>query len=248
MLIRMEITFPDVPEYHFILMALCRNTFTSFPKFRCEPQSDPGEMPGPEIAFLPAPVAMLNSQNYVILKSGNIFSYFSGPTIFSASETVNELHIHDKDFTSYHYAKIFFKNYTVIRDQGFPALVEPRLSLLNPGLGQKKMDLYHLWTKVADNLPFPLYVGMIKNEIIDFKEIVEKAINQSIRFSLENFSTVVKDISSASQIENVEILKRVILHFVNKNTMHMGNEEIEALIALRNEMENSGFPVSELVF
>lgn len=244
----MEVSFPDIPEYHFILKGLCGNIFTSYPKFQCEPLLDFEENIEADIVFAPAPVAMLNSHSYVIMRSGSIFSYFSGPSIFSIEGRFNELYVREKDFISYYYARLFLKNVRILKGNGFPAIIEPRLCLLNLNTQYRKEDLYGRWSIVAGNLPFPLYVGLIKNELKDSKEIVENAINSSIKYSLENFSAIIKDLAAISHTENVEMLKRTVLHFVNKHTMRMGMDEADALIALKNEMENSGFPVAELVF
>lgn len=244
----MDLVFPDTPEYHFILKGLCSNVFATYPKFRCDPKSNFEDKVEGDIVFVPAPVAVLNSDRYIVLKSGGIFSYFSGSSIFSSENQFDTLYVRRRDFVSVYYAKLLLTDKRILRGEGFPALIEPRLSFFNVNSPQKVDDLYKRWSKAVGNLPFPLYVGMIEKELKESKELLENAINSSIKYSLDNFSSSAKEIALSFHIENLGMLKRAILHFVNKNTMTMGDDEIDALMALNNEMKNSGYPVHELVF
>jgi predicted solute-binding protein len=244
----MEIIFPDVPEYQFILKGLCSEKFPSYPKFQCEALSQFEEELDADIIFVAAPVAMLNSRNYSFLRAGNIFSYFSGPIIFSPEKENREIYVRERDFVSKYYAKILLTEVNIIIGDGFPAVMEPRNALLFPESEYRKYDLYDRWAKVTGNLPFPLYSGLIKNSIADFKGIVEGAIGASIKYALDNSSTLIRDIATSFSIQNIEMLKRAIFHFINKNTLAISDEEIESLKALNEEMRNQGYPVSKLNF
>ena len=244
----MEIVFPDIPEYHFILKGLYSNQFPSYPRFRCEPVTDFETTLKADVAFVPAPVAILNSGDYLFLKTGNIFSYFSGPQIYSNELTGNELFVNEKDFVSEYYAKILLNGVSVRRGDGYPKIVEPRIALLNYQPGLPKIDLYGKWNNFADNLPFPLYSAMIKRPLSNLKGIVEEAIHSSIKYALDNSPWIIKDIATMCGIENVEMLKRVMFQFINKNTLSISEEEVESLKALEQEMGNKGYRVSSLKF
>lgn len=244
----MEIVFPDVPEYHFILRGLCSDRFPSYPKFHCEALTEfEGDLQA-EIAFVPAPVAILNSDNYILLRAGNIFSYFSGPQIFSSREDADELFVSEHDFVSRYYAEILLGEVNIKKGKGLPVIMEPRIAMMSVRDATEKFDLYNKWAKVADDLPFPLYSGIIKKSARNLKEMVENAIGVSVKYGLNNASDIIKDIAVVHGIENFEMLKRVIFHFVNKNTLSITEEEMESLRALSREMENKGFPVSYLKF
>jgi len=244
----MKVIFPDVPEYHFILRGLCSEKFPQYPKFHCEALSQFEEGFKADIVFAAAPLAMLNSSNYSFLRAGNFFSYFSGPVILSSTMENREIHVSGRDFLSKYYAKILLKESNITVGEGFPALMEPRLALLIPETGYRKYDLYNAWRKIAGDLPFPLYSGLIKDSISDLKGIVEDAIDASIRYALDNSSMLIRDIATSFGIQNIEMLKRVIFHFINKNTLIISEEEVESLKALNQEMRNQGYPVSKLNF
>ncbi|MGC8561831.1 MAG: MqnA/MqnD/SBP family protein [Thermoplasmata archaeon] len=240
----MEIVFPDVPEYHFILRGLCSDRFPSYPKFHCEALTEFEGHLQAEIAFVPAPVAILNSDNYILLRAGNIFSYFSGPQIFSSQEDADELFVSEHDFVSQYYAKILLGEVNIKKGKGSPVIMEPRIAMMSVRDATEKFDLYNKWAKVADDLPFPLYSGIIKKSARNLKEMVENAIGVSVKYALNNASDIIKDIAIVHGIENFGMLKRVIFHFVNKNTLSITEEEMESLRALGREMENKGFHVS----
>ena len=244
----MEIAFPDVPEYHFILRGLYSDKFTSYPKFQCEALTEFGNELTADVAFVPAPIAIQNSHNYLFLRVGNIFSYYSGPQILSAQPDVKELFVSNDDFISEYYAKILLNDVTVRKGDGFPAIMEPRIVMLSEPSGYPKIDLYGKWKSVANNLPFPLYSGLIKKSIKDLKGIVEGAVNASIKYALDNSSEIIKDIATMYGIENIEMLKRVMFQFINKNTLSISEDEIQSLNALNREMETRGYAVSNLTF
>ncbi len=244
----MEIVFPDIPEYHFILKGLYTDQFASYPKFHCEPVTDFGTTLEADVAFVPSPVAILNSDDYVFLKTGNIFSYFSGPQIYSKEPENHELFVNEKDFVSEYYAKILLGNVSVRKGDGFPKIMEPRIALLNYQPGYPKIDLYGKWNDAASNLPFPLYSGMIRRTLRNLKEIVEEAVHSSIKYALDNSPSIIKDIATMYGIENVEMLKRVMFQFINKNTLSISDEEVESLKALSREMDNKGYRVNKLKF
>ncbi|MEM0135737.1 MAG: hypothetical protein QXU18_11035, partial [Thermoplasmatales archaeon] len=101
---------------------------------------------------------------------------------------------------------------------------------------------------VADNLPFPLYSGMIKKSAENLRGIVEEAISSSVKYALNNSSQIISDIASIYGIENFDMLKRVMFQFVNKNTLSITDEELESIKVLNQEMENKGYTVSFLTF
>jgi predicted solute-binding protein len=136
----------------------------------------------------------------------------------------------------------------IIEGSGFPAIMEPRLAMLSHGSTPEKFDLYNKWSRIASDLPFPLYSAIIKKSEKDLKGTVEDAIGASVKYALNNASDIIREIAVAHGIENFEMLKRVIFHFVNKNTFSITEEELESLRALNREMENKGFPVSYLKF
>jgi hypothetical protein len=242
----MEIVFPDIPEYHFILKGLYSDKFTLYPKFHCEATTDFDQEITADVAFLPAPIAMMNAHNYALLKTGNIFSYFSGPQLFSPLKEFNEVFIDKRDFVSEYYARILLKGVNVRKGDGSPALMEPRIAMMSPQTNQEKMDLYEHWRTLANSLPFPLYCGMIRKSARGLKGIVEDAINASVKYALNNSSDVIKEIAMMHRIENFELLKRVMFQFINKNTLAISEEEMESLRVLNREMENRGFPVYKL--
>ncbi len=244
----MEIIFPDVPEYHFILRGLCSDKFTSYPKFRCEPVSEFEEKVTSDVAFVPAPIAIMNSHDYLFLRAGNIFSYFSGPQIFSDKTEHNELFVDRWDFVSEYYAKILLKGVEVRRGEGSPRIMEPRIAMMSGQTGIPKIDLYGKWSSLAKDLPFPLYSGMIRKSSKELRGIVEGAIHASVKYGLTNSSETIKEIAMMYGVENVELLKRVMFQFINKNTLKMSDEEMESLRILSEEMEKRGFPVSNLKF
>ncbi len=244
----MEIIFPDVPEYHFILKGLCSDKFPSYPKFRCEPVSEFDEKIDSDVAFVPSPIAIMNSHDYLFLRAGNIFSYFSGPQIFSDRTDHTELFVDQRDFVSEYYAKIFLEGVEVRRGEGSPMIMEPRIAMMSDRAGLPKIDLYGRWSSVAKDLPFPLYSAMIKKSIGELRGIVEEAIHASVRYGLTNSSDTIKEIAMMYGVENVEMLKRVMFQFINKNTLSMSDEEMESLRVLNEEMENRCYPVSHLEF
>jgi hypothetical protein len=244
----MEIVFPDIPEYHFILKGLCSDKFTAYPRFECDAVADFDKEITADIAFVPAPFAMMSAHGYVLLKAGNIFSYFSGPQLLSPQKENKEIFVGEKDFVSEYYAKILLKDVGVRRGDGFPALMEPRIAMLNAHEIREKIDLYEKWRVLANDLPFPLYCGMIKRSAKGLKEIVEGAINASVKYALNNSSDIIKEIAMMQRIENFELLKRVMFQFINRNTLAITEEEVESLRALNREMENMGFAVSKLKF
>ncbi|MCL4333525.1 MAG: hypothetical protein M1290_05140 [Candidatus Thermoplasmatota archaeon] len=242
----MEIVFPDIPEYHFILKGLYSDKLPSYPRFHCEAITDFNRDIKADVAFLPAPIAMMNARDYVLLKSGNIFSYYSGPQLFSPLNEMKGVFVWEKDLVSEYYAKIFIKGVSIIKGQGYPALVEPRIAMMTSQTGREKIDLYGSWRTSADNLPFPLYCGMIRSSARGLKELVEDAVKASVKYALDNSSEVIKEIAMAHSIENFELLKRVMFQFINKNTFAITEEEIESLTTLNREMENKGFTVYKL--
>lgn len=244
----MEIVFPDVPEYHFILKGLCSDKFPSYPKFHCDALTEFDEELRADIAFVPAPVAVLNSRNYVLLKAGNIFSYFSGPQIINARGDESELFVGEHDFVSRYYVKILLEGVKIKAGSGFPAIMEPRVAMLSIRGTAEKFDLYNKWSGIANDLPFPLYSAIIKKSERSLKGTVEEAIGASVKYALNNASDIIREIAVAYGIENFEMLKRVIFHFVNKNTLSITEEELESLRALNREMGNKGFQVSYLKF
>lgn len=244
----MELVFPDSPEYHFILKGLYSDKFATYPKFRCEALSNFEDDLTADVAFLPAPLAILNSRNYDFLRAGNIFSYFSGPQIFPSEQENKDLFVSDRDFVSEYYARILLNDVTLKRGKGSPMIMEPRIAMMSEQRDTKKVDLYAKWNKIANNLPLPLYSGMIKKSSVDLKSIVEDAINASVRYALDNSSEIIKDIATMYGIENLELLKRVMFQFINKNTLAMSEDEVESLEVLNGEMGNRGFAVSDLRF
>lgn len=244
----MDLLFPDTPEYHFILKGLCSGQFPAYPKFLCNPASEFDERLEGEIVFSPAPLAILNSDRYLALNTGNIFSYFSGPIVLSTEKDNDKLFVRESDFVSPYYAKFLLEKVHLEKGDSFPAILEPRLALLTAETGYQKNDLYKTWESTAPSLPFPLYMGLIRKDLKDLKGIVEDALKSSIRYSFDHSSAVVKDIATLFFIENSELLKRVIFNFVNKNTISIGEDEKEALKSLKVKMENHGYPVSDIDF
>lgn len=244
----MKIVFPDVPEYHFILKGLYSDKFASYPKFKSTPILEFEEDIDSDIVFAPAPIAVLNSRNYVFLRVGNIFSYFSGPLILSGQKEDREYFVRKEDPLSEHYAKILLGDVSISKGDGFPAILEPRLALLGELSELSKFDLYEKWREMTDNVPFPLYLGLMRDTLTDLKGIVEEAVRSSIKYALDNSSSLIKEIASFYGIENIEMLKMAILRFINKNTMDISEEEVDSLRALSKEMRNSGFHVSKVRF
>lgn len=244
----MELEFPDIPEYHFILKGLCSDKFAAYPRFQCEAATAYGEELTADVAFVPAPIAVLNSHNYIFLRSGSIFSYFSGPQIFASEQKNDELFVSEKDLVSEYYAKILLDEVTIKKGEGFPTIVEPRIAMLGGQSGRTKFDLYAKWMEVADKLPFPLYSGIIKRSVTELKGLIEEAVNESVKYALNNVSEVTKDIATTFSIENYEMLKRVMFQFVNKNTLSISEDEVKSLMALKEQMKKKGYAVSDLKF
>ncbi len=244
----MEIVFPDVPEYHFILKGLCSDKFPQYPKFHCDALTEFDEELRTDIAFVPAPLAILNFNNYSLLKAGNIFSYFSGPQIINSRGDEGEVFVGEHDFLSRYYVRILMDGVHIKEGSGSPAIMEPRVAMLSLRRTPDKFDLYNKWSRIANDLPFPLYSALIKRSEKDLKGTVEDAISASVKYALNNASDLIREIAVAHGIENIEMLKRVIFHFVNKNTLSITEEELESLRALNREMGNKGFRVSYLKF
>ncbi len=244
----MELEFPDIPEYHFILRGLCSDKFAAYPKFQCEAVTAFEEELTADVAFVPAPIAILNSHNYIFLRSGSIFSYFSGPQIFASQQKNDELFVSEKDLVSEYYVKILLDEVTIKKGEGFPTVMEPRIAMLGGQSGSTKFDLYGKWTEVADKLPFPLYSGIIKRSAKDLKTLIEEAVSASVKYALNNAPEVMKDIATMFSVENYEMLKRVMFQFVNKNTLSISEDEVKSLRALKEQMKNKGYAVSDLKF
>ncbi|MDA8055673.1 MAG: hypothetical protein M0Z77_08535 [Thermoplasmatales archaeon] len=244
----MEIVFPDIPEYHFILKGLSSDKFVSYPKFHCEAIVEFDRELTADVAFVPAPFAILNSHNYIFLRTGNIFSYFSGPRIFSVQGEDKELYVNEQDFVSQFYAKILLGDVSTKKGEGFPMIMEPRIAMLKDQNAPVKIDLYSKWTVVANDLPFPLYSGLIRKSAKPLREMVEGAITASVKYALNNSSGIIKDIATMYGIENIEMLKRVLFQFINKNTLSISEDEVASLKVLNQEMERRGYAVSSLKF
>lgn len=244
----MEIVFPDIPEYRFILNGLCSDKLPRFPKFSCESVSRVNNRLNSDVAFVPAPLALINSREYTMIRAGNIFSYFSGPQIFSTDQNYSELFVRRDDHVSSLYVSILLNGITTKVGDGEPCVLEPRIIMLGGTTGKSKADMYNNWSSHAGNLPFPLYVGVIKRSEINLREIVEQAIRSSVKYSLDNSSDVIREIATLYGIENIHMLKRVIFHFINKNTLSISEEEIESLATLGNLMKSKGFDVTDVIY
>ncbi|MEM0127933.1 MAG: MqnA/MqnD/SBP family protein [Thermoplasmatales archaeon] len=201
-----------------------------------------------DIAFIPSPLAVLKMNQYFMLSAGAIFSYFSGPIVVNPGETFNELYVRKEDFYSRHYAKIFLKDAILKEGEGYPAVFEPRLAIMLGPFSYPKTDLYSAWSSLAESLPLPLYCGMIKRELRDVKKIVEEAIRTSVKYALNNSDLLIKDIAHLQGIKNVDMLKRVILNFVNRDTLSMAADEVEAIGILKNAIESRNIKPEDLIF
>jgi hypothetical protein len=244
----MELEFPDIPEYHFILKGLCSDKFPAYPRFQCEAVTAFEDELTADVAFVPAPIAVLNSHGYIFLRSGSVFSHFSGPQIFASQEKNDELFVSEKDLVSEYYAKILLDEVAIKKGEGFPTIVEPRIAMLGGQSGSTKFDLYSKWAEFADKLPFPLYSGIIKRSAKDLKVLIEEAVNASVKYALDNASEVTRDIATMFSVENYEMLKRVMFQFVNKDTISISEDEVKSLMALKERMEKKGYAVSDLKF
>ncbi|MEM0073979.1 MAG: MqnA/MqnD/SBP family protein [Thermoplasmatales archaeon] len=244
----MEVMFPDTPEYRFILRGLCDNVFPAYPKFQCDSFDSREYNVESDIAFLPAPLAVVMMDRYLVLNAGAVFSYFSGPILINSNEKYTELYIRKDDFYSRHYARIFLGDVILKEgEEGYPAILEPRLAIISGPFPYPKVDLYSKWSAFAGSLPLPLYCGIIKKDLREAKEIVEEAIGASVRYALSNSDTLIKDIAHLHGVKNVDILKRAILNFVNRNSLSMAPEELEALGILKKEMLNRNIKIEDLL-
>ncbi|MEM0130156.1 MAG: MqnA/MqnD/SBP family protein [Thermoplasmatales archaeon] len=244
----MEVMFPDIPEYRFILRGLCDNVFPAYPKFQCDSFDSREYNAESDIAFVSAPLAVIMMGKYLTLGAGAVFSYFSGPILINPDEKNTELYIRKEDFYSRHYARIFLGDVTLKEgEEGYPALLEPRLAIMSGPFPYPKVDLYSKWSALAGYLPLPLYCGIIKKDLMEVKGIVEEAIGASVKYALSNSDTLIKDIAHLHGMKNVDMLKRAILNFVNRNSLSMAPEELEALGVLRKEMVNRSIKVEDLL-
>ncbi|MGC8644812.1 MAG: MqnA/MqnD/SBP family protein [Thermoplasmata archaeon] len=243
----MEVKFPEIPEYRFMLNALCGNIFPSFPRFRCDPLDSMSGLEDADVAFVPAPVALARSDSYVILSAGAIFSYLTGPVIVSPVEGYKELQVRRDDFFSRSYARIFLSGIAIKEGDGYPAILEPRLAILSSPFPYPKVDLYSSWASITENLPLPLYCGIIRRDIRETRGIVEEAVRASVKYALNNADLLVKEIAHLHGIRSTDLLKRVVLNFINKNTLSMAVDEREAIEALRGVMEKKGIGVHDLM-
>jgi|GEM_PF-3504519 hypothetical protein len=242
----MDIRYPDIAEYRFILDALCGNIFPSFPRFRCEAVASLSEGLEADISFVPAPLAVAKSESHLILSSGSIFSYFSGPIIVAPREEYTELYVPRDDFYSVFFARVFMPGISIKEGDDYPSLLEPRLAILRSPFPYPKIDLYSSWASVASNLPIPIYCGIIRKEMEEAKRIAEDAIRASVKYALNNSDLLIKEIAHIHDVKNVDLLKRVVLNFVNKNTLSMAQEEVEAIQALKRAMDEKHVVLDDL--
>ncbi len=235
----MEIIYPDIIEYNFILRGLCSDRSISQFEFTCESYQESEEKMEGDIMFLPAPLAVRKLDKYSILNSGSVFSYFSGPSIMLTVRDFSDVYVRKGDMLSFYYGKLLGSKYRIIIGSGEPVLTEPGRILELYNKNTEKIDLYEEWGKITNFLPMPLYLGLISNEILDLKSQIERLIYTSIKNSLENFSTVTDDIYRERKISNPDMVKMIILQYVNKRSINMGKEENEAIEFLRNLMNKS---------
>ncbi len=235
----MEIIHPDNIEYNFILKGLCVSQSISQMEFRCEGYQECDENMEGDIMFLPAPVAVRKLDNYSILNSGNIFSYFNGPSIMLTVKDFENVYVKKGDLLSFYYGKILTSRYRIIIGNGEPVLTEPGRIMEFYNKNMEKMDLYEEWGRITNFLPMPLYIGLINNNLLEIKPQVEKSIYSSIKNSLENFNSVTEEIYRERRVSNPDLVKMIILQYVNKRSIDMGKEELEAIEFLRNIMNRS---------
>jgi predicted solute-binding protein len=235
----MEIVHPDNIEYNFILKGLCTGASISKIEFRCESYQECDENMEGDIMFLPAPMAVRKLDNYSMLNSGNIFSYFNGPSIMLTVKDFDNVYVKKGDLLSFYYGKVLTSRYKIIIGNGEPVLTEPGriMELYNKNI--EKIDLYEEWGRMTNFLPMPLYIGLINNNFLEIKTQVEKLIYSSIKNSLENFNSVAEEIYRERKASNPDLVKMIILQYVNKRSIDMGKEELEAIDFLRNLMKNS---------
>ncbi len=236
----MEIIYPDIAEYNFILKGICSAPLSSSSGVKCESYSECVEGTEGDVLFLPAPIAIRKLMNYTILDSGNIFSYFSGPSIMLTISEFNNVYVKKGDHISYYYGKLLGGKFNIIKGEGEPVLVEPGriLEMYNPTT--KKIDLYEAWGSLSNFLPMPLYLGLINNNIIDMKSQVEKMIYNSLKNSFNNFNSIIDEIYRERMTSNPDIIKMIVLQYVNKRSLNLGEEELEAIKFLKKIMEDKG--------
>lgn len=236
----MEIIHPDIIEYNFILRKLCQGTWSSRLEISCQSYRECDEDIEGDVLFLPAPVALKKLDNYSILNSGNIFSYFSGPSIMLTVTPEKSVYVRKGDLVSLYYGKMLSKEFDIIVGTGEPVLTEPGriLELYNSGIG--RIDLYEKWGNRTNYLPMPLYLGIINKGLAEVKGSLEKIVLTSIKDSLDDFNTVSDDIYREKRISNPDIAKMIILQFVNKRSISIGEEEIEAIKMLAQIMKENG--------
>lgn len=236
----MEIIHPDNIEYNFILRKLCQGAGSPRLDITCESYDECYEDIEGDILFLPAPVALRKLDNYSLLSSGNIFSYFSGPSIMLTVIPEKRVYVRKGDLVSFYYGKLLGKKFEIVVGTGEPALTEPGriLELYNQGTG--KIDLYEEWGNRTNFLPMPIYLGVINNVLEEIKDNIEKMIFTSIKDSLDNFNSVSDSIYREKRISNPDIARMIILQFVNKRSIIIGDEEMEAIKMLAQMMQENG--------
>ncbi|MFP3299847.1 MAG: hypothetical protein RXN92_02045 [Thermoplasmatales archaeon] len=216
----MDLHFYPSIELEAMLYGICRGSLTKdiqcVPDYECK-----GDI------YL-GPVGVVKLADREIIDSGNIFSNFMGPNYYYEKEE-DYVNIKKGDMVSKFYAKLLLNRETR-EGLNLPLVLSPYDEFINRSTGEVfatfKIDLFSKWADRFGEIPMPLYLATLKNNMFINSDLVEEYIRKSIKFLHYNLDSILRDIIDNSKvIEELNLHKLSIFNFINRSSFSLKLED-----------------------
>ncbi len=223
----MDLRFYPSIELEAMLFGICKGSISR--DIQCTPDY---ECRG-DLYIGPVGIVNLNERN--LIRSGNVFSNFMGPTYYYDRE---EEYVNTKegDMISRFYARILL-NKEIRIGLDLPLILSPYEEFINRSTGEVfasfKLDLFTIWADKFGEIPMPLYLAAVKNELVSGSYILEEYIKKSIKYLHSNIDFILREIIPNNRgIEELNLHKLSILNFINRSSFALKEEERASVEAI----------------